>query len=137
SNVELADAPTQLQVFWRQVKADLPHVPLWNPYIMGGRPFLANAQSAIFSPYSVPAYVMPYFDSLAWTAVLKLFVAALGMFLLARALSMRFAGALLAGVVYGFNLWMVQWVVYPHASVWSLIPWMLLATDRLVRRADA
>ena len=42
-----------------------------------GRPFLANAQSAIFSPFSVPAYVLPFWKSLAVIAILKLFVAAL------------------------------------------------------------
>jgi Bacterial membrane protein YfhO len=49
---------------------------------------------------------------------------------------MRFGGALLAGVVYGFNLWLVTWLSYPHSSVWALIPWMLLATERLIRRPD-
>src|ERR1019366_8156079 len=50
--------------------------PLWNPYIMGGRPFLANSESAVFSPFSVPAYVLPFWKSLAFIAALKLFVAA-------------------------------------------------------------
>ena len=53
------------------------------------------------------------------------------MFLLGRALGMRFGGALLAGVVYAFSLWMVTWISYPHMSVWTLMPWMLPA-DRPV-----
>ena len=28
------------------------------------------------------------------------------------------------------SLWMVTWISYPHASVWALIPWLLLLTDR-------
>ena len=39
-------------------------MPLWNPYIEGGRPFIANMQSAIFSPFSWPAYVLPFWWSL-------------------------------------------------------------------------
>ena len=35
-----------------------PDVPLWNAHVMGGRPFLANAQSAVFSPFTVPVYVL-------------------------------------------------------------------------------
>ena len=42
-----------------------PDIPLWDPYIMGGRPFQANSQSAVFSPFSVPAYVLPFWKSLA------------------------------------------------------------------------
>ena len=29
---------------------------------------------------------------------------------------------------------MVTWLSYPHMSVWTFLPWLLLLTDRLVRR---
>ena len=112
----------------------MPDVPLWNPHIVGGHPFQANAQSSVFGPYTLPAYVLPFWTALGWIAVLKLWVAAFGTFLLARALGMRYAGALLAGLVFALNLKLVTWLTYPAMSVWSLIPWLLLATDRLVRR---
>ncbi|MEA2364188.1 MAG: hypothetical protein QOD71_3333, partial [Thermoleophilaceae bacterium] len=136
SNSELGDAPGQLQPFLRYAADRLPDIPLWNPHTAAGRPFLANAQSAIFSPYNLPAYVLPFWTAEPLIAFLKLWVAAFGMFLLARALGMRFGGALLAGLVYGFSLWMVTWLSYPHMSVWTWIPWMLLLTDALVRRPD-
>ncbi len=133
-NPTFDDTPAVIQPFTRYTKASLPHIPLWNPHIMTGRPFLADAQSAIFSPFNVPSYVLPYWTSLGWVAALKLWTAAFGMFLLARALAMRFAGAMLAGVVYGFSLWEVVWVSFPHASVWALIPWMMVAAERAIRR---
>ena len=136
TNTELGDAPGQLQPFLKYAASRVPDVALWNPHIVGGRPFLANAQSAIFSIYSVPAYVLPFWTALPWIAVMKLFVASFGMFLLGRALGMRFGGALTAGLVYAFSLWMVTWISYPHMSVWTLIPWLLLMTERLVRRPD-
>jgi hypothetical protein len=137
TNTELGDAPGQLQPFLHYGAENMPgHVPLWDPYIVGGRPFLANAQSQLFSPYALPAYVLPFWTALSWIAVMKLFVASFGMFLLGRALGMRWGGAFTAGFVYGFNLWMVAWISYPHQSVWTLIPWLLLLTDRLVRRPD-
>lgn len=136
SNPEIADAPAQLQPFLQYTIASLPHIPLWNPYIVGGRPFLADAQSAIFSPYSLPAYVLPFLTSLGWIAVMKFWAAGFGMFLLGRALGMRFGGSLVAGIVYAFNLWMVTWVTYPHMSVWTWIPWMLLLAERCIRGPD-
>jgi hypothetical protein len=137
SNPEFDDAPAVLHPFTRFTKSRLPEVPLWNPHIMTGRPFEADAQSAVFSPFSVPAYLLPFLTALGWIAVLKLWVASFGTFLLGRALGMRFAGSMLAAVSYGFCLWEVTWLSYPHASVWALIPLMLVATDRLVRRPDA
>ena len=134
SNPEIDDIPAQMQTFQRYTRERLPDIPLWNPHIMSGRPFLANAQSAVFSPYSLPTYVVPYYDSLAWVAALKIFLAAFGTFLLGRRLRLGDPGALLAGVVYGFSLWLVTWLAYPHASVWTFIPWLLFLTDRLGER---
>jgi len=136
SNAELGDAPHQLLLFLRHTVRELPHIPLWDPYIQGGRPFLANGQSAIFSIYSLPAYVLPFWTALGWIGVLKLWVAAFGTFLLGRALGMRFGGALLAGLVFALNLKMVTWLSYPHESVWTFMPWLLLLTERIVRRPE-
>jgi hypothetical protein len=135
-NLEVGDAPSVLYPLQLEVKKRLPEPALWNPYIQGGRPLLADAQSAPFSLFSLPSYVLPFYTSLAFVAALKLFVAALGTFLLGRSLGMRQGGALLAGAAYGLNLWLVTWLVYPHASVWALIPLLLFTTDRLVRRPD-
>jgi hypothetical protein len=137
SNSDLADAAQQFVPLRTEVKRQLPSPPLWNPWIAGGRPLLADAQAAVYSPFSLPAYVMPLQKSLAWTALLTLWAATFGMYLLGRALGMRFAGALLAGIVYGLNLWLVAHLSYPHSGVWALLPWMLWATERLVRRPSA
>ncbi len=134
ANGEDADAVSAFQPFALYARARLPGAPLWNPYIGIGRPFLADAQSAVLSPFSAPAYVLPFWRSLAVTAILKVFVAALGGFLLGRALGMRFAGAFLAGLVFGFGLDMIVWEAWPLTNVWAFIPWLLLGADRLARR---
>jgi hypothetical protein len=137
ANGELADSVAAFQPFAQYARARLPDAPLWNPYVMAGRPFLADAQSAVLSPFSLPAYLLPFWWSLGITAALKLFCAAFGTYLLGRALGMRVAGALLAGLAYGFGLYMIAWLVWPLTSVWALLPWLLLACDRVVRRPDA
>jgi hypothetical protein len=136
SNRELSDQVYVFQPFLQHTRRELPHVPLWNPSLMGGRPYLANAQSAVFSPFSAPAYVLPFWRSLAVIAALKLFMAALGTFLLASALRIGFGGALLAGLVYGFSFWFVAWLGWPTTSVWAFLPWLWLLADRIVRRPD-
>ena len=45
----------RVPAFFQFTRAALPDVPLWNPHIMAGRPFLADAQSAVFSPFTAPA----------------------------------------------------------------------------------
>jgi hypothetical protein len=134
SNHDQADAAQVFQPFLETTSEALPDVPLWNPYIMGGRPYLADMQAALFSPFNLPGYLLPLWRSLALIAALKIFVAAFGMFMLARALGIRFAGALLAGTVFGFSLWMVTWVSWPTVSVWAYLPWLCLLAEHLLRR---
>jgi hypothetical protein len=134
ANFELADTTAVFLPFFEYAKRTLPDVPLWNAHIMAGRPFLADAQSAVFSPFTAPAYVLPLWKALAVMAALKLFVAAFGTYLLGRALGMRFAGALLAGIVYAFGTFFVVWLAWPLTSIFALLPWLLLLTEMVVRR---
>jgi hypothetical protein len=134
SNPHLVDGVTVFEPFLQYTRSQLPHIPLWDPYIMGGTPYLADMQSAIFSPFSLPAYVLPFWWSLGVIAVMKVVVAATGTYLLARALKMGQAGAFMAGLVFGFGFFLIAWIPWPLDNVFALIPWILLATERLVRR---
>ncbi len=137
ANFELADAITVFHPFFRHARDTLPDVPLWNPHVMAGRPFLANAQSAVFSPFIWPAYVLPFWKALAVIAALKLWVGALGTFMLGRALGMRFGGALLAGLVFSFGTFFVAWLAWPLTNIFPLLPWLLLLSELIVRRPAA
>jgi hypothetical protein len=133
-NPVLVDPVTVFEPFLQYTKSQLPHIPLWDPYILAGSPYLADMQSAIFSPFSLPAYILPFWWSLSVIAVLKVLVASMGGFMLGRALKMRFAAAFLCGAVFGYGLFLIAWLAWPLANVFALIPWLLVATERLVRR---
>ena len=137
SNPQLVDGITLFEPFMQYTASQLPHIPLWNPYIMGGAPYLADMQSAVFSPFSLPAYILPFWWSLGVIATLKVLVAAMGAYSLGRILGMRQGGAFLCGLVFGFGLFMVAWIPWPLTNVFPLIPWLLVATERLIRRPGA
>ena len=137
SNFELVDAATQSQPWLEYTRERLPHVPLWNPYISMGRPHFSNGQSAVLSPFSLPAYVLPFWWSLGIVCLLKVWAAAFGTYLLGRSLGMRFPGALLAGIVFAFSLYFLVWVSWPLPNVWALLPWLILLTDRVIRNPTA
>lgn len=137
ANGELADAVAAFQPFTQHARSVLPSWPLWNPNVSAGRPFMADMQSGVLSPFNLPSYILPFWFSLAVVAALKLWVAAFGTFLLARALGMRWWAALLGGLAFGFSLYMVTWLAWPLSSVWALMPWLLLAVDRVIRRPNA
>jgi hypothetical protein len=101
---------------------------------MAGRPFLANSQSGVFSPFTAPAYAMPVSDAFAWAAALKLFIAAFGAYLLGRALRLRVGASLVAGLVYAFGLFFVAWLAWPLSSVWAWMPWLFALAEVAIRR---
>ena len=134
SSEEMYDESMFLQPWLQYTRAKGLNAPLWNPYQLGGMPLLGTANGTPYAPLYLPLYLLPFWWSLAISAALKLFLAAFGTFLLARALGMRFAGAMLSGLTFGFCMFMIIWLAWPQTSVWPLIPWMLLLTEHLVRR---
>ena len=134
ANFELADATEVFFPFLEFARGHLPDIPLWNPHLMGGRPFVGNMQSAVFSPFSWPSYVLPFWMSLGVVAALKLFVAALGTHVLGRSLGMRFGGALLAGVIFPFGTFFMVWLTWPLTSAFALAPWVILLGEIVLRR---
>jgi hypothetical protein len=134
TNFELADSADVFQPMLQYTRSQLPHVPLWNPYLMAGRPLLADGQSAVFSPFSIPSYVLPFWNSLAVAAILKLFLGALGVYVLARVLGLAFGGALLSGLAFAFGTFFIVWLAWPLSSVYAFIGWTLALTELVVRR---
>ena len=134
TNFELADSADVFQPMLQYTRSQLPHVPLWNPYLMAGRPLLADGQSAVFSLFSLPSYVLSFWKSLAVAAILKLFLGALGVYVLSRVLGLGFGGALLSGVVFAFGTFFVVWLAWPLSSVYAFIGWTLALTELVIRR---
>jgi hypothetical protein len=107
-------------------------LPLWNPYAGCGAPHLANGQSAVFDPFHAIAYLGRLPDAYGWMAALRLWVAGLGMFLLARHWGLRPWGRWFAGLVYPFSGFLVVWLLYPVTNVAIWFPWVMLASDRVL-----
>jgi hypothetical protein len=108
-------------------------LPVWTPWLSTGRPLLAAQQSAPLFPLTWIGVIFPYWESLAWIAVLKLALAALGTILLSRALGLSLGAALLGGIAFGFGTYLVDWLSHPHANAYVVMQWLFLFADRLVR----
>ncbi len=108
-------------------------LPLWNPYAGCGAPHLANGQSAVFDPFHLFAYLGRTPEAYAWIAAGRLFVAGLGMFLLARSWGLGVWGRWFAGLVFPFCGFLVVWLLFPVTAVAIWMPWLFLAIDRVFR----
>ncbi len=95
-------------------------LPLWNPYILGGAPFEANSQSALFYPFNFLYYVLPV--AVSWTLglIIRMFLAAIFMAMLMRLAGTSTVGAIVSGIIFascGFTTaWQGQ--ALGDAAIW-------------------
>ena len=109
-------------------------LPLWNSASGCGTPHLANGQSAPFDPFQLIAYLGSLPRAYAWMAAARLGFAGLGMFLLCRAWGFGPWGRWFAGLSYPFCGFLVLWLLFPVTNVAVWMPWLFLASDRVLER---
>jgi hypothetical protein len=102
-------------------------IPLWNPYIFMGVPFLANPQAAVLYPLHWPLIWLPVTQQIYWSAALHTWLLGFGLYLLLRRYQLTtwasLAGALvLAGC--GFYGGLLGHINQMNAAAW--LPWALL-----------
>jgi hypothetical protein len=131
------DAFTYFQPYWAYRDAVLTggHIPLWNPYLFLGVPFLANPQAAVLYPLHWPLMWLPAERALIWSALLHTWLAAGFTYTFARrSLGASRLGAWLAGLLYGlggFALARVENINQLNAIAW--LPALLWLYDETVR----
>lgn len=108
-------------------------LPLWDPYVGVGAPFLANMMSAVLSPIRILLAVInrPAF----WDLFLlgRLFVAALFTFWFARSIAIGVTGALIAAMVFALSGHFIYYINMPDLDAQIWLPALALAALRLVQ----
>jgi hypothetical protein len=140
SNPLLRDIPTTYypwDVFDRQ---SLLHgvIPTWNPLVLAGTPYFSNPQNGTQTLLNLPLWLLPLNYALGLVAAAKLWIAALGAYLLARELELDFWPGVLAGVCFALCGFMTVWLTYQGVTavaVW--LPWLILLVERYLRRRRA
>jgi hypothetical protein len=106
----------------------------WNANLSLGRPFLAEATSANFSPIRLPLMIWPSPEM--WDAFLlaRLFVAGLFTYLLAKRLGLAKPAAFGATVAFAFSGYFMLYVNMEHPDIYITMPVLLYAFDLLLER---
>jgi len=136
-NKLLGDIPRQFYPFLAYAKSEVleGRLPLWNPGMYTGQPFVASMQSAVFSPFTAIAYIFPLPQATVFIAAAVLLVGGVGMFVFARSLGLWWPAATFAGIAWLLNPFSVIWLehyVAPSNAAW--LPWTLWASDLLLAR---
>ncbi|MCC6975640.1 MAG: flippase [Anaerolineae bacterium] len=109
-------------------------IPLWNPYLFGGAPFLAAGQHSALYPFSLIYYLLPLPAAYGWFTVSQLWLAGLLMYLFLRGLRLGRLGALLGAITFqlsGFFLASVVFQMIIAGAAW--LPFLLLMVEYTLR----
>jgi len=135
-NVELVDVPMAIYP-WRFFARAMIHsgtFPAWNPHVFAGAPFFSNPANGLFSPFSLPLWILSLNYGIGVGAALKLWAAGFGCYLLARELRLGLLPGLLAGVGFAFSALNIVWLTHESLpAVAAMLPWMVWLVERIFR----
>jgi Predicted integral membrane protein len=101
-------------------------LPLWNPYIYGGVPFLGDFQSALLYPPNLIFLILPLATALNWSFALHLFLLAAAMYFWAVLRGQRPAAAFVAGAAAMFSGTVLLHIYAGHLSNICSMAWIPL-----------
>ncbi len=115
------------------------HLPLWNPYLFTGVPFLANMQTAIFYPPNWAMLLLPVPQGYSLSVVAHVFLMAAGSYAFGRlVLEVGRLGALAGSLAFAFGGYASSLVTHLNqlqAAAW--LPWLFLALILALRTRRA
>lgn len=114
----------------RSIKAG--RLPLWNPYIYCGSPFLPT--SVLFSPFSLIYHCWNDPTALVWIHLVKSLVAGIGAYLFLRKIGSSRWAATIGAWCFPLIGFMVVWLTHFLSPVAAWMPWGFLAVEFMVRR---
>jgi len=109
-------------------------IPLWNPHLYAGAPFVADNQSGVFYPVNLLTFALfgePSYAVMEALVVFHVWLAGAGLFALARGLGLRRPAALFGGLAFALSDLFVTHVGNLNLSATAAyLPLLLLLTHR-------
>ncbi len=113
-------------------------IPLWNPNLFTGVPFLAAGQHSALYPFSILFYILPVALAYGPFTLLQLLLAGLFAAFFARTIRLSGIAATISAITYTFSGFFIVSIDFPMviaAACW--LPFVLAMIERLVQKAEA
>lgn len=112
-------------------------IPWWNPFSFSGNPHVADFQTAVFSPFNLLFFVLPFIDAWSLLVLLQPLLAGLFMLLFLRKLKISKEGSLLGSIAFMFCGFLVVWMPYTTLSMAiAFLPLALYAIEKSFERPN-
>ncbi|MGQ9794349.1 MAG: oligosaccharide flippase family protein [Anaerolineae bacterium] len=138
-NLLLSDLVLENYVWKRFILQSIQErrLPLWDPYIFAGHPFLANGQHSALYPFSALFYIIPLSKAYGWFTLLQLWLGGLFIYIFLRTLRARRIGTLLGGITFQLSTFFVVSIVFTMiiaAAIW--LPLLLAVIEKIIHKQE-
>src|SRR5262249_39992284 len=107
-------------------------IPLWEPYLFGGMPYVAAMHGDIFYPTFLLRAILPTDVAMTWSFIIHVFLSGFFTFCFLRAWGLGFASSMVGGIAYMMSGPIAAYVSPGHhgklyvSALFPLALWMLL-----------
>lgn len=98
-------------------------IPLWNPYVFGGTPFIGNSQVGFFYPITLLYFIFPVKFVFGYIFVLDLILSAAFTYAYARLIKLTKLSSLIASCIFIFNGCILSQVFLGHIIILDSFVW--------------
>lgn len=116
--------------FWRSFLVEsvfkFHQIPLWNPYIFSGMPFVGDSQSGIFYPFSLLFYIIPVNLAFGYGFLLDIFLIGVFTYTYSRIIGLTTFSSLVSSLCIMFNGTVILRIYPGHLSILDSIVWFPL-----------
>lgn len=116
------------------------NIPLWNPYIYSGTPFVGGFQSAMFYPFNFVYLLFSVDTAMNIDVTFHVMLTGFFMFCWARGRGLRWDSSFLAGMVLAFGGACFSRVMAGHITMLQAFVWapvIMLSIDQIFKRPSA
>jgi len=113
------------------------NMPLWNPHVFSGTPFVGAFQSGMFYPLNLIYVVLPLDHAMNMDTALHVFLMSLFMFLWARKQGLSVGASFVAGIILAYGGASFVRVLAGHITMLQTLAWaplILLSIDHVVEK---
>ena len=116
--------------FWRWLYSSTVlqygELPLWNPYIFSGTPFLGNPQTAMFYPINALFILFPSNLTFGYVFMLDVFLMGVFTYLFARTIELSKFASLISAIVFMFSGTVTSRIYAGHLTILDAFVWFPL-----------
>jgi hypothetical protein len=130
------EAGVMFRSFYANFVKEFHSIPLWNPYLYGGLPFVDAMHGDTFYPLAILQFILPLYKALGWKLILTVVFAGIFTFYCMRFFGFSRGISLIGALAYMFSANLVSWVYAGHDGrmyVTSLLPLNFLFLEKSLR----